>query len=165
MDSVFKIPSFQSGINEYYAEGLIKNYESIHAYNCNTSEGSLRTCNAPLTKYTLDNPIHSLTAFYDVSDSYLLCGCGNKLKKVDGTDVFNISGDKLDTLNFEYNGERILVAASKSDTPFLHSSKSTRKLKNRRKKYNEEGEHIGFIDANGKEHKNEDTIETYAPKG
>lgn len=165
MDSVFKIPSFQSGINEYYAEGLIKNYESIHAYNCNTSEGSLRTCNAPLTKHTLNSPIHSLMAFYDVSDSYLLCGCGNKLKKVDGTDVFDISGDKLDTLNFEYNGERILVATSKSDTPFLHSSKTTRKLKNRRKKYNEEGEHIGFIDADGKEHKDENTIETYAPKG
>ena len=47
---VFKIPSFQSGINEYYAEGLVKPYESVKAYNCNTSEGSLATCNAPLTK-------------------------------------------------------------------------------------------------------------------
>ena len=162
---VFKIPSFQSGINEYYAEGLIKPYEAIKAYNCITSNGSLKTFSSPMTKHTLDSNIHSLMAFYDVSSSYMLCGKGNKLCKVDGTNIYDISGDKLDSLNFEYNGERILVCTSKKDTPFLHSSKTTRKLLNRRKKYNDEGELSGYVDANGKEHKSEDTITTYAPKG
>ena len=162
---VFKIPSFQSGINEYYAEGLIKPYEATSAINCNISEGSLKTFNSPMTKHALDSNIHSLMAFYDVSNSYMLCGKGNKLCKIDGTNIYDISGDKLDSLNFEYNGERILVCISKKDTPFLHSSKITRKLLNRRKKYNDEGELSGYVDANGKEHESEDTITTYAPKG
>ena len=162
---VFKIPSFQSGLNEYYAEGLIKPDESTHAYNCNISEGSLRTCNTPLTKHTLTNDIHTLTAFYDVSDGYMLYGNAKLLSKADGTKIYDISGSPLDTLNFEYNGERVLVATSKNDTPFLHSKNTTRKLLNRRKKYNDEGELSGYVDANGKEHKSEDTITTYAPKG
>ena len=164
-EASFKIPSFQSGINEYYAEGLIKQYESVKAYNCDISEGSLKTFNEPSTKYTLDSNIHSLMAFYDVSDAYVLCGKGKSLCKTDGTKIYDISGEKLDTLNFEYNGERIMVATSKEDTPFLHSKKETRKLKNRRKKYNDEGEHVGYIDADGKEHENESTITTYAPTG
>ena len=106
MESAFKIPSFQSGINEYYAEGLVKPYEALKAYNCNISNGSLKTCNTSSTKHTLNANINSLMAFYDVSDSYILAGAGTKLKKVDGTDVYTISGSKLDTLNFEYNGER-----------------------------------------------------------
>ena len=165
MESAFKIPSFQSGINEYYAEGLVKPYEALKAYNCNISDGSLKTCNTSSTKHTLNANINSLMAFYDVSDSYILAGAGTKLKKVDGTDVYTISGSKLDTLNFEYNGERILVATSKNDTPFIHKKNSTRKLLNRRKKYNAQGEHTGYVDANGKEHTNESTITTYAPSG
>ena len=164
-EASFKIPSFQSGINEYYAEGLIKQYESVKAYNCDISEGSLKTFNAPLVKNVFNNDIHSLMAFHDVSSSYMLFGEGNKIKKIDGTNVYDISGEKLDFLNFEYNGERILIATSKEDVPFLHSSKETRKLKNRRKKYNDVGELSGYVDANGKEHKTEDTITTYAPSG
>ena len=164
-NNVFKIPSFQSGLNEYYAEGLIKQYESVKANNCDISEGSLRTCKAPLTKHTLPNDIHSLCAFYDVSSGYLLCGNDKSLSKVDGTKIYDISGERLDTLNFEYNGERILVATSKNDTPFLHSSKTTRKLLNRRKKYDNEGKLTCYVDANGKEHTSESTITTYAPKG
>ena len=164
-EASFKIPSFQSGINEYYAEGLIKQYESVKAYNCDISEGSLKTFNAPLVKNVFNNDIHSLMAFHDVSNSYMLIGEDNKIKKIDGTDVYDISGEKLDFLNFEYNGERILIATSKEDVPFLHSSKETRKLKNRRKKYNDEGELSGYVDAEGKEHETEDTITTYAPSG
>ena len=108
-EASFKIPSFQSGINEYYAEGLIKQYESVKAYNCDISEGSLKTFNEPSTKYTLDSNIHSLMAFYDVSDAYVLCGKDKSLCKTDGTKIYDISGEKLDTLNFEYNGERITV--------------------------------------------------------
>ena len=72
MESAFKIPSFQSGINEYYAEGLIKPYEAIKAYNCITSNGSLKTCNDSSTKHTLNANINSLMAFYDVSYSYII---------------------------------------------------------------------------------------------
>lgn len=93
-EASFKIPSFQSGINEYYAEGLIKQYESVKAYNCDISEGSLKTFNEPSTKYTLDSNIHSLMAFYDVSDAYVLCGKGKSLCKTDGTKIYDISGEK-----------------------------------------------------------------------
>ena len=161
----FKISSFQSGINEYYSDGIIKPYEAVKAYNCDTSQGSLATFNNPSIVYTMDNEISSLTAYYGVSDSTMLIANGNSLSKPDKTKVYNISGAKLDYLNFEYNGNRILIGASSEDTPFLYDGNTARKIKNRRKKYNDEGELCGYIDANGVEHKTENTIETYAPKG
>lgn len=165
MDS-FRIPSFQSGINEYYSQGILKPYEAVSAYNCTSSEGSLKTFNEPTTKYTLSDNIHSLASYYSKTNELVLCGVGTKLKKVDGTDLYTISGEKLDFLNFEYNGDKVLVACSKSDVPFLYDGTTARKIKNRRKKYDlETGELSGYVDANGREHTTESTITTYAPKG
>lgn len=161
----FKISSFQSGMNEYYTDGIIKPYEAVKAYNCDTSQGSLRTFNNPTTIYTLDNEISSLTAYYGASDSHILIANGKLLTKQDKTKVYDISGAKLDYLNFEYNSKRILIGASSTDVPFLYDGTTARKIKNRRKKYNDEGKLTGYVDANGKEHSNESTITTYAPKG
>ena len=166
---VFKIPNFQSGLNEYYAEGLVKPYESIKAYNCNTSEGSLATCNEPLHKFSMPHQITSLMSYYGKNNSCLLVGSKNEIWSDEGDKMFNtgylISNNNLDFINFEYNGDRVLIATSSSDFPFLYNGGSIRRLLNRRKKYNEEAELVGYIDADGKEHKTEDTITTYAPKG
>lgn len=165
MDSVFKIPSFQSGINEYLAEGLIKPYECLSGYNCDIEKGSLRTVNSGELVKDYGVNIHSLTAYYGKDKQYKIVGGSTKLKKEDGTNLYDISGTKLDFLNFEYNGNRILIGGSSNDVPFIHDGSTTRKLKNRRKKYNEKGELSGYVDADGKEHTTESTITTYAPKG
>ena len=146
----FKIPSFQSGINEYYAEGLIKPYEAVNAINCITSEGSLKTFNSPTVKYTMDSNIHSLTAYYGTSNSTILVGTGKTLLKSNKSKVFDISGERLDFLNFEYNGKRILVGCSREDKPFMYDGSTCKTLKNRRPLYDDVNALVGYVDDNGK---------------
>lgn len=165
MEESFKIPSFQSGINEYVAEGLIRPYEAISAKNCVINDGALRTFKEAKTYKSFTSNVHTLLSFYDINTKYILYGVGDKIKKEDGTDLCSISNNKLDFLNFEYKGKKIVVFCSKEDVPMLHSSTETRKLKNRRITYKEDGSVDKYIDANGKEHTSESTITTYAPKG
>lgn len=164
MEGSFKIEAFNGGINEYLSEGLLSPNEAIKAINCNVDNGSLSTTNIPETKLTFAENIHSLMAFYNDSSSEIICGIGTKLKN-STTDYFDISGSRLDSLNFEYNGKKIMVCTSKDDVPFMIGSLGNRKLKNRRTSYNAQGEPDGFIDADGKKVATEDLITTYAPSG
>ena len=115
----------------YNEEGNVKLFysEAVKAYNCDTSQGSLATFNNPSIVYTMDNEISSLTAYYGESDSTMLIANGNSLSKPDKTKVYDISGAKLDYLNFEYNGNRILIGASSEDTPFLYDGNKQLKIK------------------------------------
>ena len=161
-----RIPSFQSGINEYSAEGLIKPYEAVKAYNCNVSEGSLRTFNSPEIKHTMSTAINSLTAYYGAKTSTILANLIDGLYKPDGTKLYTINNDFIDFINFEYMGNRVLVGVGAKTEPFMYDGTNCRRLKNRRPKYSEDtGELVGYIDDNGKEHKDETTITTYCPKG
>ena len=161
-----RIPSFQSGINEYSAEGLIKMYEAVKAYNCNVSEGSLRTFNSPETKYTMNSNINSLTAYYGANTSTILTVLYNGLYKPDGTKIYDLTNDKIDFINFEYMGNRVMVGVGADNEPFMYDGNACRKLKNRRPKYDENtGELVGYIDDNGREHSSQDSITTYCPKG
>lgn len=164
MDS-FKISSFQSGINEYYSEGLIKPYEAVSAYNCNTLEGSLKTFNAPAIEHTIKGNISSLMAYYGVSDKQLLVTVGNELLKTDDSKIYDLVNANTDYLNFEKSGNRVMIGVSKDDSPFMYDGATARKLKNRRPTYDKEGGLSGYIDASGNKHTTEDTITTFAPSG
>ena len=170
IDSI-RIPSFQSGINEYSAEGLIKPYEAVKAYNCNISEGSLRTFNAPDTKYTTAVAIQSISPYYGTDKSLIIFNAGSSVYSIDSWSATNqklcsINYDNIDYINFEYMGKRVLVGVGADNVPFMYDGTTCRQLKNRRPFYDENtGELKGYIDDNGKEHKTEDTISTYCPKG
>lgn len=164
MDRSFKIPSFQSGINEYLAEGLIKQYEAVSAKNSNIDSGSLKTVKEPSIVQTMNSNIHSLSVYYDGLYKHIITGVGTELYK--GVDkIYNISGSNFDSLNFEYKGKKILVLVSENDTPLLVSNDEIRSLKNRRPVYNDQGTLTGYADADGNIKGTENEVTTYAPKG
>ena len=72
MATEFRIPSFQSGINQYNAEGLIKVYEAVDAYNCDITDGALRSSKAPLTILRIDDSVDNLIPFYGDGGQYLM---------------------------------------------------------------------------------------------
>ena len=166
----FKIPSFQSGINQYSAEGLIKPYEAIDAKNCNIETGSLKSFRKSV-QYKTNNedvPIHSLIPYYG-SSNRLFYVSANKIKNVSNNDLlytFDTDGaNRVDSLNFEYNGKNVVIVTNGKDTPVMFDGSKWTKLKNRRPVYNDEGNKTGYVDANGNECANESSVQTYAPKG
>lgn len=165
MEEFMDIKNFNGGINEYLTEALLKLNESSNCKNCNVDSGSLQSMNSPKDVKNFTGNIHSLMSCYTNGNEDYVVGIGTELRNSNNTKLFDISGNRLDSLNFEYNGTKVLIATSEKDTPFIISKDGNRKLKNRRRVYNDEGEADGFVDANGKKHTTEDTITTYAPKG
>lgn len=162
---VFNIKSFQSGINEQLAEGLLKMYEAVKCNNCDISNGSLSTFPEPTEWYKENGKIGNVLPFYNFTSSDLFLTVGTKLKKISGNNIYNVSGRFLDSVNFQYGDNRVLICTSASDIPFKYEAGNVKKLLNRRKKYDDEGNLVGYIDANGNEHSSESDITTYAPKG
>lgn len=159
-----RINSFQNGVNEYSAEGLLKPYEAYKAVNCDITNGSLKSFKVPSVYKSIGGSLHSLVPYYSNSSKTLLCGVGTEFRK-DSTNMYKISGRRLDSLNFEYNGKRIVVCSSSEDTPFIYDNSSVRPLKNRRKSYDKEGNLDGYYDANGTKYETEASITTFAPTG
>lgn len=164
MEGFLKIDLF-NGINEYLAEGLVDTKEATKAVNCDISSGSLKTIKIPQLRKTTSGAIHSLLAFYGDTFNMLHYGIGTQLINDYNQVVFDISGNKLDSLSFSYKGKNRLICTSREDTPFYLSEGDNRKLKNRRISYNDKGEIDGYIDANGVKHATENDVQTYAPKG
>lgn len=164
-DLIFSIKSFSAGLNKGMADSLIKPYECASGYNCVINNGSLSTMRLPQEVKVETGNIHSLSSYANES-SYLFMYCvDKKLTDLFGRNIYTIQGDKLDYVNFESEGKRTIIFSSERDIPFMYNGTDTRKLKNRRKKYNEQGEVVGYVDANGTEHQYVGTVETYAPQG
>lgn len=164
MDIDFKINSFQSGLNRSTENGLVKPYEAVALKNLNIDNGSLKTVNSPLTTKAYSSDVNSVTTFYGDTEETLV-GVGIRLVKISGTDLYGISGLPLDFVNFVQDGKKVLIGNSRLDYPFVYNGTTVTKLKNRRKKYDDKGVLVGYIDNNGVEHTTEDTIQTYAPSG
>lgn len=164
-EEFFKIPSFQSGLNEYLAEGLIKPYECVKGKNCGIQDGALRSVKNAKVRKTCTGEVRSIVPYYGVDKKELLLHVGTDLIKEDGTRVTGIHDKRLDYLNFEYNSKRIVVMTSTSEDTFMYDGDKTKMLLNRRKVYNDDGTIKEYIDADGKKHTNESTIKTLAPKG
>lgn len=162
----YRIPSFKSGINNYETEALIKPYEALYGRNCDITSGSLKTMTIPTIYKQIGSQglTSSFGAYYNKTSNQLFYNNNTELFFND-VKKYDFSGNKLDSLNFEYKGERVSVFTSKEDTPFIYNGSSCRKLKNRRKNIKEDGSQDGWLDANGTKHTTEDTITTYAPKG
>lgn len=161
----FRIPSFQSGINEYYTDAMIKPYEATNAINCDTNSGSLKSIANPLTLFNAPYNINSSIVYYGKDTEELFLQGANKIYDKDSVEKYTVTDDRLDYLNFEYNSKRVLIGCSKTSVPFLYDGSAFRKLKNRRISYNDEGAIDGYIDANGVKKSTEAEINTYAPKG
>lgn len=110
MATEFRIPSFQSGINQYNAEGLIKVYEAVDAYNCDITDGALRSSKAPLTILRINDSVDSLIPFYGDGGQYLMYSSNGNIKTIEVENntviVKNNKSDRYDSLNFEYNGKK-----------------------------------------------------------
>lgn len=165
MEQMFTIKSFQSGINEYLAEGLLKPYEAVKCTNCDISNGSLKTFPVPSIWHTDVDVIASSMPFYNFTTSDILLGVGTVLKKIDGTALYNINGASLDSVNFQYKDNRVLICSSAEDIPFKYELGVMAKLKNRRIRYDEAGVINGYISATGTVYSTETEVPTYAPKG
>lgn len=165
MEEFMDIRNFNGGINEYSTEALLKLNESSTCKNCSIDNGALQSMNSPEDIKDFGANIHSIMSCFTEGKEDYLVGIGKELKKSDNTKIYDISGSRLDSLNFEYKGKKVFIATSENDVPFMIGGLGNRKLKNRRITYNEEGAIDKYIDANGKEHTSESTITTYAPKG
>lgn len=164
MEEMFEIGSFSSGLNEYVTEALMNPSEAVIAKNCDIGTGSLKTINSPTTIKTVGGTVQSLVPYYSTSNSYLYT-VGNVLYNEAGTSLKTLNNGKIDSINFEYNGKKVLVGTSYNDGAFLVDGTTSRNLKNRRISYNEAGEIDGYIDSNGVKKKTEAEITTYAPSG
>ena len=163
----FKIPSFQSGINQYSAEGLIKVYEAVDAYNCNIIDGALRSSKAPLLVQRSNYDIESLIPFYGDEEQYLMYGTAGSIIKVkdNGNLIQGNNSNRYDSLNFEYQGKKIVVITNGVDNVIYWDGTECKNLLNRRIVYDEEGNFDHYVDANGNEVTDENIITTLAPKG
>lgn len=164
MDDFFSIDTF-NGINEYLANGLMNTNEAVEAYNCDINNGSLKTTNTPPEVLDCVTKIDSLMVFYDTNSSSIMVGSNGALRDNTNTSLYEVNNTNLDSINFEYNGKRIMVCCSKSDNAFIIGGHGNRKLKNRRISYDKKGVIDGYIDANGVKKDTEEQITTYAPKG
>ena len=161
----FRIQSFQSGVNEYYTDAMLKPYEAVRAVNCNTIDGSLKSIVEPSESLVMPNKVVSSIVYYGKDKEELFLQCNDKIYDKDSTERYTVTEDKLDYLNFEYKGERVLIGCSSTASPFLYNGTEFKKLKNRRISYNDTGAIDGYIDANGVKKATEAEIDTYAPKG
>ena len=169
MATEFRIPSFQSGINQYNAEGLIKVYEAVDAYNCDITDGALRSSKAPLTILRINDSVDSLIPFYGDGGQYLMYSSNGNIKTIEVEKntviVNNNKSDRYDSLNFEYNGKKIVVITNGVDDVFYWDGKDRHLLLNRRPHYDDNGKLDYYVDANGNHIKDENAITTLAPKG
>lgn len=164
-EGMFNISNFSGGLNEYVVENMLKSSESVKCSNCNIDSGSLKSIKAPSVIKDFGGKIHSFMPFYNNSvDDYIL-GIDKELRNSNNAKIYDISGERLDSLNFEYKGKKIFIGVSSKDTPFMIGELGNRKLKNRRISYNDKGEIDGYIDAEGNKKEKEEDITTYAPKG
>lgn len=176
MEEMFEIKSFSSGLNEYVSESLMTTDEALVSTNCNIDDGSLKSIKDVEVALELGNKIINAMPFYTNTKNYLVVStAGGGLRIFDNSDYISmlsdvVSDNRMDSINFEYNGQKVLVCVSSHDDPVvIHESGDTilsRRLKNRRKIYDEKsGELTGYSDGNGVIHPTEDTITTLAPKG
>lgn len=188
MEKTLSIKSFQKGINESLAEGLLKEHDALYAHNCDIASGSLKAFPRPsfaMPVYPV-NPIvgmiHTIIPNYntdfDVDSFYLFAG-GYAYNRL-GQPVLqtNLSGRTLDFVNFQVEDKQVPIVTSREDatcilesvppTPdgyYNHTTLKQVKLLNRRKVFNKDGTIKEYVDNNGKIHASESTITTYAPKG
>ncbi len=177
IEGKLNVREFSKGINEQIDDTLVKFNESTKAYNVDNSMGTLKPYKVPtiITEWK-DNIIDASSYYSKTKNTDVMLHYGDKLQMIFWSETWSnnatseefsgYSSDRFDTLNFEYQGEKILVMSNGTDVPLYYSYGDTiKKIKNRRPGYNEEGEIDKWYDADGKEHESEDTIETYAPKG
>lgn len=167
VDYTFSIKSFQSGLNEYSAEGLVKPYEAVNTKNVDMSNGSFKTTKSADVYKAYTGNLHSILASYGASDRMFI-GLGTALKSVDNSVADKvISGYKLDHLNFQKADKKVMIVTSAHDTPSYLQDNAWAYLKNRRATYNDAGEQTGWIDGNGVTFatNNESAITCYAPTG
>jgi hypothetical protein len=170
MENKLSLKSFSSGINRSINESLMKPYEAYNAINCDIGNGSLKTFPVPIDKYdysgTQGNTVHTLTTYYGTNTSFVVVGIKGYFYSGDLTQTIATSANtKHDYVNFEYNGEKIIVLVSDQSTPFIYNGTLSRQLKNRRKIYDDNGNLTGYADANGVIYANESDVPTKAPSG
>lgn len=163
----FKINSFASGVHLVADEALLKPYEAAYVKNCNIETGALKTIKDSTPEFEYDATCHSLTAYYGdtPADDRLVVGHGTALDLYGYGKTHTVSGREIDYVNFENDGQRVLIGVSSADSPFMIYKDRTTILKNRRKVYNDDGSFKHFVDANGHVHQSENTINTFPPRG
>lgn len=162
----FRIPVFQSGINQSTDDSLLKAYESPNAYNVNMEDGTCKSFKVPKKKtYIYD--VGTVATYYG-DKTYLICFTSNAIYKIDGDSyvkIYDAFGKFANALNYAMGDKKILIACSEGQIPMYYDGTTWTKLKNRYPVYDDSGTLTGYYDAKGKLHKTEDTVETYAPKG
>lgn len=168
---VFEIKSFQSGIRQDLAEGLMQSYQALELNNCNVSYGSLKSVKIPELVKTYTDDIKMILPYYDFNTQTLFYKTDNYIMDADGmykstNELGLLNSEFIDYTNFQYKDKRVLVfCGGEDDYLYMFDGTNFSRLKNRRIKYNSNGYYAGCVDGNGEEMPEEAYVKTYAPSG
>lgn len=161
--------NFLGGINEAVDNNLLETTECSLAQNVNIDDGNLKTSSLGVT-YGGDagGLIQSVMPYYRNSQGSLLIGTSGQIKVMNGdsynTIKWDMSSNIYDSVNYNVNGEDVIILTNGTDTPLIYNGNSIRPMKNRRKAYNDDGSFKGYYDANEQFKSNLDEVQTYAPR-
>ena len=110
---VFEIKSFQSGIRQDLAEGLMQSYQALELNNCNISYGSLKSVKIPELVKTYTDDIKMILPYYDFNTQTLFYKTDNYIMDADGMykstkELGLLNSEFIDYTNFQYKDKRVL---------------------------------------------------------
>ena len=162
----FRIPVFQSGINQSTDDSLLKAYETPSAYNVNMEDGTCKSFRFPSLKNDIDD-VGTIVTYYG-DKPYLICFTSDAIYKIDGdtsTKVYGAFGKFASCINYVMGSKKILICCSAGQVPLYYDGNTFTKLKNRYPKRDDNDNLTGYVDAKGVTHTSETDVATYAPKG
>lgn len=161
----FRIPSFQSGINQSVVDSLVKPYEAIAAKNAEVSGGSLKTFLTPSLK-TAGTNIGTIIPFYLDTPQLLAFRDTGVFKLNESNNTWTSTratiGLRPDCISYMRNGTKVMIMTVDDSNPLYYDGTTYFGLKNRRKVTSEAGV-VTWVDGNGAVKTTEAAVTTYAP--
>jgi hypothetical protein len=135
MPKPIQIENFLGGINEAFDETVIGLNESPMAQNCNIDDGTLRSISGAsvYTEASLGAPIGTIMVYYKNKVPTILVSSGTKLYKLSGNVYTEIASgftsDKFDYINYNIQGNDVVILANGTDNIKVYDGASIRDLK------------------------------------
>lgn len=167
MESSLQIDTFSGGVNEFTPEALMPPKEAVYAKNFLIDNGALTTESEPdvlgyLNSATGD--ITKLISFFIGNQEKALAQVERNVYNVDGSLFTTIPNPApIDYINFQYNGENVLIYCNGTTPHMIKSNGTVTPLKNRRIEYAEDGSIAYYVTPEGAKYTSEANVPTVAP--
>jgi hypothetical protein len=171
MPDPIMIQSFEKGINQSRDKQIISFGEAYDARNCDIKKGTLKRCtgsSAVNTNVYTGNNIDILMKYFVNNSGTIMVGSGSSLYKYANnsfTKITDVSSMDMDYLNYQIKDKEILIFANGSDDIRKYDGTTVSVLKNRGEVHGENGNSLGWMDADGTVKSSESLCTGKVPKG